>query len=340
MGARFFRERAQMATLLRGRPNRDRTGAGRSGERQGRMTAEDNRIPARSQQADSLWFAIMPAAFVFFWATGFIGGKLGLPHSEPFTFLTIRFLIVVALLSAVALAMKAPWPKAADLPALAVGGILVHAGYLGCVFMAMTTGVEAGVASMIAGVQPVLTAAVAGPFLGERVSGRQWIGLALGFVGVALVVETKLAQGLGTPAGMAFAFLAAVTMTLGALWQKRFGGQMDLRTGSVAQFAAAAAVCAPIAIFVEGFRHEWTTDFTIAMAWLVVVLSVGTITILHVLIRRGAAAKVASLFFLVPPATALIAYFMFGETLGPAAFAGMALIVVAVAMVTITPKRG
>lgn len=291
------------------------------------------------QKPEALWYSFLPFVFVFFWATGFIGGKLGLPHAGPFTFLTIRFILVVALLTIIALAMGAPWPKREEILPLAISGIFVHAFYLGSVFMSITTGVEAGVASMMAGLQPILTAAVVGPFLGEKVSPRQWAGLVLGFLGVTLVVQVKLAQGLGTPLGMFFAFMAAVTITAGTIMQKKFGGRMDLRTGSIVQFVASALVCAPIAIFVEDFRHEWTGEFIFAMAWLVVVLSVGTITMLFILIRRGAASKVASLFFLVPPATALLAYFIFGETLGPTAFAGMVLIVIAVAMVTWTPKR-
>ncbi|MDP4594315.1 MAG: DMT family transporter [Beijerinckiaceae bacterium] len=295
--------------------------------------------PATADQPSSPWLAALPVLFVFFWATGFIGGKYGLPHAGTFTFLTLRFLIVIALLTVIALAMGAPWPKRHEILPLAIGGVFVHAAYLGSVFLSISNGVEAGVSAMMAGLQPLLTAMVAGPVLGEKVTGRQWAGLLLGVAGVALVVETKLAQGLGTPLGMAFAFLAAIMLTIGTLWQKKFGGQMDLRTGSIVQFTASAIVCAPLAIFLEDFRHEWTVDFVLALGWLVVVLSIGTISALYVMIRRGAASKVASLFFLVPPMTALLAYFLFGETLGLTAFAGMVLIAVAVAMVTITPGK-
>lgn len=304
------------------------------------MSSQDTNKPEAPASPDSTWFVLFPAVFVVLWATGFIGAKLGTPYSEPLTFLTIRFGIVAVLLVLLALAMGAPWPKSRrDVVNIAIGGVLVHAGYLGFIFLSIKAGVEAGSSAMIAALQPLLTAAVAGPFLGEKVTFRQWGGLLLGFAGVALVAETKLAQGIGTPLGMAFSFFGMISLTLGTLWQKRFGGQMDLRTGSAIQFAAATAVCAPYAIFVEKFRHTWSLEFTIAVAWLVLVLSVGTIFILLTLIRRGAASKVASLFFLVPPATALIAWFMFGETLGPNAFAGMVLIVVAVAMVTTAPQK-
>jgi drug/metabolite transporter (DMT)-like permease len=174
---------------------------------------------------------------------------------------------------------------------------------------------------------------LAAPFLGERTTGRQWTGLLIGLAGTTLVVWNKLGLGLGTPLGMFFAFMSAVFITIGTLWQKRFGSRMDLRTGSVVQFVASGLVILPFA-WHENFRHTWTLDLVISIAWLCLVLSVGTISLLFVLIRRGAATEVASLFFLVPPTTALMGYFLFNETLGPIAFAGMALVVTAVVMVT------
>lgn len=281
----------------------------------------------------ALAYASLPAVFVFFWSTGFIAGKQGLQDAAPFTFLLYRFLIVAAVLTLLALAARAPWPPLRALPALAIGGVLVHAGYLSATFGAMHVGVEAGVSSLMAGMQPVLTAVFAAPFLGEAVTRRQWAGLCLGFVGVTLVVWNKLGLGLGTPLGMFFAFMSVVSMTAGTLWQKRFGGAMDLRTGSVVQFLASALIVLPLA-FWEDFRVDWTPSFIASMAWLCLVLSVGTISVLFVLIRRGAAAEVASLFFLVPPTTAVLAWFMFGETLAPLSIVGMALVVAAVAMVT------
>lgn len=288
-------------------------------------------------QGVALFYASLPAVFVFFWSTGFIAGKLGLGSAAPFTFLLYRFLIVAAALTALAWIARAPWPPLRALLPLALGGVLVHAGYLGATFGAMSVGVEAGVSSLMAGMQPVLTAVFAAPFLGERVTRRQWAGLGIGFIGVVLVVWNKLGLGLGTPLGMFYAFLSVVFMTAGTLWQKKFGGAMDLRTGSVVQFLASAIVVAPLAWW-EGFDVVWTPAFTLAMAWLCLVLSVGTITVLFVLIRRGAAAEVASLFFLVPPTTAVLAWLMFDERLAPVALAGMALVVVAVALVTWKPK--
>lgn len=295
--------------------------------------------PSSRPPAEAIWYALLPGVFVVFWATGFIAGKLGLPHAGPFTFLSIRFAIVIVLLTIIAALMRAPWPQRDALTSIAIGGLFVHAGYLGMTFAAIAAGVEAGVSAMMAGLQPILTAAIAGPLLGEAISRRQWAGLALGLIGVALVLHDKLSLGLGTPLGMFFAFLSAVSMTAGTLWQKKFGAQMDLRTGSVVQFTASLLVTAPIAWFFEGFRHEWAPDFVIAMAWLVIVLSIGTIFVLFTVIRRGAISKVSSLFFLVPPTTALMAWLLFNETLGPIAFAGMVLIAIAVAMVTWTTAR-
>jgi drug/metabolite transporter (DMT)-like permease len=285
----------------------------------------------------ALVHAALPMTFVFFWSTGFIAGKVGLQSSGPFTLLFFRFLIVAGLLTLVALLWRAPWPPARAILTIAIGGVLVHAGYLGATFGALSVGVEAGVASLMAGLQPVLTAVFAAPFLGERVSARQWAGLALGFIGVTFVVWEKLALGLGTPLGMFLAFMSAVFITAGTLWQKKFGAAMDLRTGSVVQFLASALVLLPLAMW-EGFRVEWTPSFIASMAWLCLVLSVGTITMLFVLIRRGAAAEVASLFFLVPPSTALLGWLMFDERLAAFSLAGMALVVVAVAMVTWRPR--
>ncbi len=301
------------------------------------MSADAN--PPESKPGEPAWYAILPGVFVLFWATGFIAGKLGLPYAGPFTFLSIRFMLVIALLTVIAVVMRAPWPKREALVPIAIGGLFVHAGYLGMTFAAISVGVEAGVSAMMAGLQPVLTAAVAAYFLGETVTKRQWAGLFLGLVGVAMVLQNKLSLGLGTPLGMFFAFMSAVSMTAGTLWQKRFGGAMDLRTGSIVQFAASLVVTLPVAIYLEGFRHVWAPDFIIAMAWLVIVLSVGTIFVLFTVIKRGAISKVSSLFFLVPPTTALMAWLLFKETLGVPAFAGMLLIAIAVAMVTWTGKK-
>jgi drug/metabolite transporter (DMT)-like permease len=281
------------------------------------------------------WIAAMPAVFVVLWSTGFIGAKLGLPYAEPFTFLLVRFVAVIALLTVIAIVFRAPWPATrAEIGHGAVVGVLVHAVYLGGVFAAISRGVPPAVAALIVGLQPLLTAAAAGPFLGERVTARQWLGLLIGLAGVALVVWEKLSFRTEHLAGIAFAVAALIGITVGTLYQKRHVGGMDLRTGAIVQFAAAALVMLPAALLFETMDIVWTGEFVFALGWLVIVLSLGAITLLYIMIRRGAAAKVASLFYLVPPVTAVFAFALFGETLGVLALFGMALAALAVALVT------
>lgn len=277
----------------------------------------------------------MPWLFVFFWATGFIGGKLGLPHADPFTFLLVRFLIVATLLVLFSLATRAPWPTDwRGVAHIAVAGLFVHATYLGGVFSALKLGTPAGVAALIAGLQPLLVACVVGPVLGERITARQWIGFLLGFAGVVLVVMRTVDFEGAELAGVVFSVISLLGISAGTVYQKRFCSNMDLRTGSVIQFTAAAAATAILAVAFETMHIDWTGEFIFAMAWLIVVLSFGAITLLMVLIRRGAAAKVSSLFYLVPPVTAVLAFLIFGETLGMLAVVGFAVAVLGVALVT------
>ncbi len=282
--------------------------------------------------------AALPIVFVVLWSTGFVAGKFGMPHAGPFMFLEIRYAFVVAILMAIAFVTSAPWPRLKEVPAIAIAGLLVQAGYLGGVFASLSYGVEAGVAALIAGLQPVLTAALAGPLLGEKVTAKQWGGLVLGVAGIVLVVRTKLGFGLGTPVGVGCAVFAMLSLTFGTLWQKRKCPTLDLRTGPIVQYVASFVVTAPFAWFHDRLRVEWTLDFALALFWLCVVLSIGAISAMFVLIRRGKASEVASLFFLVPPTTAVIAWALFNERLDPLSLAGMALVVVAVAMVTVRLK--
>jgi drug/metabolite transporter (DMT)-like permease len=277
----------------------------------------------------------LPALFVLLWSTGFIGARLGLPHAGPLTFLTVRYFIAAALLALIALAMRAPWPRRrSDIVHYVVAGLLVHAVYLGGVFTSISLGIEAGVSALIVSVQPLLVAALAGLFFGERVSGRQWLGLILGIVGVTLVLAQKLGSGVGEALGAVACVVALAGITAGTLYQKRHGGGMDLRTGTAIQFLACGVATAPFALFYEQARIDWTVEFIIALSWLVFVLSLGAVSLLFLLIRRGAAASVSSLFFLTPCCTALIAWPLFGEKLGVTALFGMALTLVGVALAT------
>lgn len=284
--------------------------------------------------------ALMPAVFVFLWSTGFIGAKLGLPWAEPMTFLAIRFALVSVLLLGLVLVMRARWPDSwADIGHISVAGLLLHGVYLGGVFASIDQGVDAGVAALIVSSQPLLTAVLAGPVLGERVTGRQWAGFLLGFCGVTLVVWQKLGQGIGTPLGMGLSVLALIGITAGTLYQKRYCADMPLRSGPVIQFAVSAVAVGALALAFETRQVAWTGEFIFALAWLSIVLSPGAVTLLYILIRRGAATQVASLFYLVPPLTAVLAWLLFDETFGPPALAGMGLVVLGVALVNLTPRQ-
>jgi len=277
--------------------------------------------------------ALAPGVFVLLWSTGFIGAKLGLPYAEPLTFLLIRFACVIALLGSLALALRRPWPqRPMQWLHIAFAGVLLHGGYLSGVFLAIHGGMPAGVVALIVGIQPLLTAFLSASMVGERVSGRQWAGLVLGFGGVILVVSDKLGFSGLSGAGLAFAAMALVSITVGTLYQKRFCAELDLWSGSVIQFAATALVLLPFALAFETMRVEWSGQFVFALAWLIVVLSLGAISLLHLLIRRGAATRVSALFYLVPPTTALLAFFIFGEKLGLTAVAGMAIAAAGVAI--------
>ena len=265
------------------------------------------------------------------WSTGFIAAKLGLPDAPPFKFLAVRMAAVAALMALVALAMRARWPSARDAMHAAVVALLVHCLYLGGVFVAMSGGVAAGTSAMIVGLQPVVTVAIARVWLGERVVPRQWAGLALGFAGVALVVRHKLGYA-GGLSGLWPLLVALAGISVGTLYQKRHASHLDLRTGAVVQYAVCALAFAPLALLLEPDPIRWTGAFVFALSWSVIVLSVGAISLLWVLLRHGAAANVAALFYLVPPVTALMAWLLFGETLDAWALAGMALIALGVAL--------
>jgi drug/metabolite transporter (DMT)-like permease len=272
-----------------------------------------------------------PALFVVLWSTGFIAAKFGLPYAPPLTFLWYRFMLVAALMLVVTLATRARWPHTPQqFLHVAISAWLVHGAYLGGVFVALALGMPAGTASMLVGLQPLLTVLLARAWLGERVVPRQWLGLALGLIGVWLVVRHRISFS-GDLRALVPITIALVGISIGTLYQKRYCGPVDLRSGAVVQFAACSLLYAPLALL----EHEpvrWTLEFLFALGWSVIVLSVGAISLLYWLLRHGAAANVARLFYLVPPVTALMAYGMFGETLGIAAIAGMVLIAVGVAL--------
>jgi len=285
---------------------------------------------------ESPWQRLTPALFVLLWASGFASAKLGLLYAPPLTFLALRLVIVALLLYLAALVFARAWPQGGrQLGHVALVGLLLHGFYLGGVYLALSWGVEAGTSAMIVSTQPLLVAALAGPLLKERVTRRQWLGLALGMAGVGLVVWRKAGLDLGALEGALLCVFALCCITASLLYQKRYLQRMPFLAGNALQFVAAGAAILMAALIFEDWRIDWTWEFAAALAWLVVVLSLGAVGLLILLMRRGAASRVASLFFLVPPVAALMAWAVQGETLSPLELAGMALVAAGVALVNL-----
>lgn len=284
---------------------------------------------------------IIPPAFVVLWATGFIGARYAMPWAEPFTFLAVRFAMAAALMLALVLAFGAPRMPPREAGHAAFAGALIHGLYLGGVFWAIRHGMPAGLSALIIGLQPLITAVMAGHFLGERILPRHWLGLAIGFAGIAIVLAPRFGQALGgvTMATFLACLLGAVAISAGTVWQKRFVASGDLLTGTFWQYAGATAVMAAGSLLFETRSFTLTGELVFAMAWLVLVLSLGAIVLLMVMIREGELARVASLFYLVPAVTAIIAWFLFGETLTPLQLVGMAVTTFGVALAMRRPVR-
>jgi drug/metabolite transporter (DMT)-like permease len=284
----------------------------------------------------------MPLAFVLLWSTGFIVAKYAAPHAPPLTFLLWRFAVVVAVLLPVIWISGARWPaRPSQWLHVAVAGVLLQAVYLGGVWFAIARGMPAGVSALIVGAQPLVTALLVGAVgaRGERASRRQWLGLLLGFAGIALVLSGRLTLEGAGPLAIAVNVLALAGITIGTLYQKRFAGATDLRTGTAIQFAASFAVLWPIAWALEPQPVQFSAAFWLALAWSVIGLSLVAMSLLLVMIRRGRATEVASLMYLTPPTTALLAWILFGEALGLAAWIGVLVTMAGVALVLSGGRR-
>ena len=284
--------------------------------------------------AKMLDFRLMVAPlFVVMWSTGFIGAKLGTPYAEPLTFLSIRFACVAAILGAWLIMVRARWPSWSGVGYAALIGLLVHGVYLGGTFVAISWGTEAGVSALIAGLQPITTALLARQVFGDRLSRLQQVGMILGASGVGLVVIRKLEAGVGDFTGVVACLVGLAAITAGAVLQKTRAGETPMLTGNFVQFAAAGVVMSLLAFALETRTVTWTGEFLFALGWLVVVLSIGAVTLYYLLIDRGGASSVASLFFLVPPSTAIIAYVLFNERFGQIEVGGIVLAALGVLMV-------
>jgi drug/metabolite transporter (DMT)-like permease len=273
-----------------------------------------------------------PGVFLVLWSSGFVGSKLGTPYAEPMTFLTIRMTAVVVLLGILVAVTRPQWPDRAELGHSAVVGLLMHGCYLGGVFVAIADGMPAGIVALAVSLQPVLTSTLANRLLGEPVVMRQWFGLGLGIVGVYFVVYGRTG-GEGTVLAWIACAVSLLGITFGTLYQKRFGGAIEWRTGFLVQYAASALVFAVAALLFETREVQWTPSFIFAVAYLVLVLSFGAVWLFYFLIRRTATTRVVSLLYLMPPLTALMSWALFGERLAPLAILGMAICVAGVALV-------
>jgi drug/metabolite transporter (DMT)-like permease len=298
-------------------------------------------------RSSDAWLRAIPAVFVLIWSTGFIVARYGMPHAPPLSFLALRYTLSIACFLAWIAWAKVAWPQSrAQWLHLSVTGILMHAGYLGGVWVAVKAGMGSGLSSLIVGFQPVLTAIwLAYSLRGSDqpgVSRRQWLGLLLGFVGLLMVVWRKLTLGTPldhvTPANMAFALAALLSITVGTLYQKRFVQACDVRSANTVQLLAALVVTLPFALM-ETEAMRWSAELAGAMAWSVLGLTLGGSSLLYMLIQRGAAATVTSLMYLVPPTTAMLAWLLFGETITAATLVGTALTALGVSLVVRASPR-
>jgi drug/metabolite transporter (DMT)-like permease len=299
-------------------------------------------VTASSQ--DNGWLRAMPWVFVLIWSTGFIVARYGMPHAPPMSFLATRYALSILCFLPWIVWAGVKWPTSrAQWLHLSVVGVLMHAGYLGGVWAAVKAGMGSGLSALIVGLQPVLTAiwlSTVGGAQGQ-VSRRQWLGLLLGFAGLVLVVWRKLVEGSpgdqANAENLAYAVFALFAITAGTLYQKRNVQACDVRTANTVQLIAAFIVTLPLALL-EGESMRFTGEFMGAMAWSVLGLTLGGSSLLYLLIQRGAAASVASLMYLVPPCTALMAWLLFGEPITALTVAGIALTAFGVSLVVRSPR--
>lgn len=277
----------------------------------------------------------IPLVFVLLWSTGFIGAKYALPYIEPFNLLFIRMLATLVVFSVLIMLFRANWPSPIQACHQMVVGCLVHAAYLGGVFAAIKWQMPAGLASLLVGLQPLFTGVLVWAVLGERMTARQWAGLFLGLFGASLILlqGQDLEQIEVTRGALIAVLISLLGISIGTMYQKRFGAGVNLLTGSFFQYLATACCMAILTFRFEDQRIIWHSELIGALVWLVFGLSVSAILLLMHMIREGESTRVASYFYLVPPVTALEAWWLFGETLGVASIAGMLLSVYGVYLV-------
>jgi len=259
---------------------------------------------------------LMTPLFILIWSSGFIVSRFGMPYAEPMTYLSLRFLGVCALMLPIILWKKLPWPAFSQIQHIAIAGALIQFGYLGGVWISVKAGMPAGLSSLIVGLQPVLTAVI-GYFLAERLSGRQWLGMLLGLIGVIMVLFLKLHTGGVTASNIGFNIAALLSMTLGTIYQKRYCASFDLRIGSFIQFTTSALLATVCAFLFDTREIIWSNEMIGSLVWSIFCISIGAMSLLFLLIRRGNATKVSSIMYLTPATTAMLAYIFFHEPLTP-----------------------
>ena len=282
----------------------------------------------------AMFVRAMPFLFILSWASGFPITRLGLEYTEPFTLLWVRSAIVIVLVGIYALFARFPWPGWKEMAHIAVVGITLQCLYLGSMFMALDGDVSQGVAALIAGMQPLLTAAVVGFALSERVNRVQWVGFALGFMGVFIVLSERMGVGAGTITGFIFASLTPIFITFGSLYQKKFCANSDLRVVMIVQQTAAGICNFCIAMAVETGEIVWSSELIFTWIWLVFVLTIGATNLLYLMLRHGEASRVSSLFYLTPPTAVFLGWITYGETMGLIALGGFAVAVAGVFLIT------
>jgi drug/metabolite transporter (DMT)-like permease len=278
-------------------------------------------------------FASIAALFIFFWASGFVAAKYGLPYAEPFTLMAARFVVGAAILVPACFVLKATWPKTLrDTTHILIAGFGVQTVYLIGVYYGIWFGISTGVTALVVGLQPLLTGVLAGFVLKEKVTPRNWVGLGLGFIGLGLVVWDRVLAPTDALWGLAMLLMGLAGITLGTLYQKKYCGPFDVRAGVALQNVMSCIVMLVLAVIFESMIIDWTGEFVFAVLWSAIGLSVFAICLYYWLVQRGAAARITSLIYLSPPTTAVMGWAMFGEILSWQAIAGMAVAMTGVAL--------
>jgi drug/metabolite transporter (DMT)-like permease len=260
---------------------------------------------------NAIW---MSPLFILIWSTGFIIARYGMPHAEPLTFLAIRFFGVILILMPCILWFKAPWPSKSQIVHLAIAGVLIQFGYLAGVWIAIRHGMPVGLTALIVGLQPILTAVFVS-FLAEKITRSQWQGLFLGLFGVFLVLYAQINTAGVNAQTIFFNITGLLSITVGTIYQKKYCAQFDLRTGSLIQFMTSLGLATIGAFLFETREVEWVLELVGALVWGIVGISIGAMSLLFILIRRGNATKVSSLMYLTPPTTAIMGWVLFHEPL-------------------------